>query len=189
MREHGSAGAAALLPVLVSQPTHPMFYKDDERHHRCNVCAAPFNIPPPTRNELMTSFTGAEIAALLTEGCIIGSDEVFSEELESQVGAMPFVQRLTSGYQHWIRGVYLITAVHTDDGTVSLPVKSEATLDRVRAELGGDLALEVGGRRHALVPGGDLAGVGADRLAPALAALRAPAVLLLSTAGPLNPKP
>ena len=52
MRSRGPAGAA-LLAVLVSQPTHPMFYQDDERHHRCNVCAAPFNIPPPTRNDLM----------------------------------------------------------------------------------------------------------------------------------------
>ena len=67
------------------------------------------------------SFTGAEIAALLTEGCIIGSDEVFSDELESQAGAMPFMQRLTSGYQHWIRGVYLITAVQPDDGTAARP--------------------------------------------------------------------
>ena len=26
--------------VLVSQPTHPAFYQDDVRHHKCNVCAA-----------------------------------------------------------------------------------------------------------------------------------------------------
>lgn len=24
--------------VLVSQPTHPAFYRDDVRHHKCNVC-------------------------------------------------------------------------------------------------------------------------------------------------------
>ena len=54
--------------VMVSQPTHPAFYEDDVRYHKCNVCAAEFNIPPPTRHELMQSFTGAEIAALIRKG-------------------------------------------------------------------------------------------------------------------------
>jgi hypothetical protein len=75
--------------VLVSQPTHPAFYQDDVRHHTCNVCAAAFNIPPPTRLELMRTFTGAEIAALISEGCIIASHRVFSDELERQLRAMP----------------------------------------------------------------------------------------------------
>lgn len=44
--------------VLVSQPTHPMFYEDDIRHHKCNVCMGEFTCPPPTRAELMESFTG-----------------------------------------------------------------------------------------------------------------------------------
>ena len=44
--------------VLVSQPTHPMFYEDDVRHHKCNVCLGEFTCPPPTRAELMESFTG-----------------------------------------------------------------------------------------------------------------------------------
>ena len=33
--------------VLVSQPTHPAFYQDDVRHHKCNVCAAVWREDPP----------------------------------------------------------------------------------------------------------------------------------------------
>ena len=64
----------------------------------------------------MQTFTGAEIAALISEGCIIGSHRVFSRELERQLATMPFVQRMVCGYKHWIRGVYLITGVNEDDG-------------------------------------------------------------------------
>jgi hypothetical protein len=75
--------------VLVSQPTHPAFYTDDVRHHECNVCKAPFTCAPPTRHELMQSFTGAEIAALIEPACIIAAHAVFSDELERQVEGMP----------------------------------------------------------------------------------------------------
>ena len=59
--------------VLVQQPTHPAMQRDDIRHHKCNVCTTEFTCAPPTRHELMQSFTGPEIAALLEEGCIIAS--------------------------------------------------------------------------------------------------------------------
>ena len=107
--------------VMVSQPTHPAFYEDDVRYHKCNVCAAEFNIPPPTRHELMQSFTGAEIAALISEGCVIGSHRVFSDELERQMETMHPIQRMMTGYPHWIKGVYLIVDVREDDGRISLP--------------------------------------------------------------------
>lgn len=41
--------------VLVSQPTHPAFYEDDVRHHKCNVCLSEFTCAPPTRHELMVT--------------------------------------------------------------------------------------------------------------------------------------
>ena len=31
---------------------------DDERQYTCNVCLSPYNCTPPTRGELMESFTG-----------------------------------------------------------------------------------------------------------------------------------
>ena len=67
--------------VLVSQPTHPRFYADDPRHHTCNVCKAAFTCAPPTRLELMSSFTGPELGALIQSECVIGSHQTFSEEL------------------------------------------------------------------------------------------------------------
>ena len=179
--------------VMVSQPTHPAFYEDDVRYHKCNVCAAEFNIPPPTRHELMQSFTGAEIAALISEGCVIGSHRVFSDELERQMETMHPIQRMMTGYPHWIKGVYLIVDVREDDGRISLPVRTDASLDRVRqrfqaeAERSGydGISLEVGGKKHTILAGvgsfeevkdGDVEGIKAT-----LAALKAPAMLVLAS--------
>ena len=51
--------------MVVDQHTHPAYYEDDVRHHVCSVCKATYTCPPPTRAELMETFTGAEIASLL----------------------------------------------------------------------------------------------------------------------------
>ena len=74
--------------VLVSQPTHPAMQRDDIRHHKCNVCTSAFTCAPPTRHELMQSFTGPEIAALIDDGCIIASGHHFSDELRRQIERM-----------------------------------------------------------------------------------------------------
>lgn len=114
--------------VLVSQPTHPAFYRDDERHHVCNVCKSGFTCAPPTRHELMESFTGPELAAYIEPGSIIGSNEVFDRELEAQLTRMPAFQRRASSYDHWIGGVYLITRVDRDDGLQIFPIKERSQL-------------------------------------------------------------
>lgn len=54
---------------------------------------------------------GPEIAALLAEGCIIGSHQIFSEQLEEQLSELPPLMRAASGYAHWMHGSYLITGV------------------------------------------------------------------------------
>ena len=171
--------------VLVSQPTHPAFYQDDLRHHRCNVCASPFNIPPPTRHELMASFTGAEIAALISEGCVIGSHRDFDAQLSHQLRTMDPLRRLVSGYKHWIGGVYLITSVTPDEGELEVPMRSANVLNAVRAKLTqtSDLSLDVGGRRVRLINKGDLAGAAADTdsLRVALERLEAPATIFMAT--------
>ena len=51
--------------MLVSQPTHPAFYDKDPRHFQCNVCKGMFTCEPPSRLELMSSFTGPELGALI----------------------------------------------------------------------------------------------------------------------------
>ena len=87
--------------VLVSQPTHPAFYRDDLRHHRCNVCASAFTNAPPTRHELMESFTGPDLAALIGPNYLIGAARVFSDELQRQLASIPAAHRRESGYEHW----------------------------------------------------------------------------------------
>ena len=161
------------------------FYQDDIRHHKCNVCSAEFNIPPPTRHELMASFTGAEIAALISEGCVIGSHPDFDAQLSSQMRRMDPLQRLVCGYRHWIGGAYLITGVVPDDGVETLPVRTDATLDAIRSRLGrggeNPLVLVVGGRARTVVAEGSLEGVAPERMEDALRQLRAPATLVLSS--------
>ena len=100
----------------VSQPTHPMYYERDQRHSVCNVCKETFNTPPPTRLVLMSSFTGAEIAAMIDVGFILGSHETFSDTLERKFSEMSPELRRVCGYEHWIKGAFLITSVNRDDG-------------------------------------------------------------------------
>ena len=99
----------------VSQPTHPMYYERDQRHSVCNVCKETFNTPPPTRLVLMSSFTGAEIAAMIDVGFILGSHETFSDTLERKFSEMSPELRRVCGYEHWIKGAFLITSVNRDD--------------------------------------------------------------------------
>mmetsp|Transcript_6092 Transcript_6092/g.20033 ORF Transcript_6092/g.20033 Transcript_6092/m.20033 type:complete len:584 (-) Transcript_6092:631-2382(-) len=101
--------------VVVSQPTHPMYYERDQRHSVCNVCKETFNTPPPTRLVLMSSFTGAEIAAMIDVGFILGSHETFSDTLERKFSEMSPELRRVCGYEHWIKGAFLITSVNRDD--------------------------------------------------------------------------
>lgn len=106
--------AACLLAwqrsVLVTQPTHPAFYADDVRQSVCNVCRTPYDRPPPSRRELMASFTGPELAALLEPGALIVCERETSAAMAAAMRASAQLGRRSS-LQHWIRGVYAITRV------------------------------------------------------------------------------
>eukprot|EP00747_Dinoflagellata_sp_TGD_P221190 gnl/TRDRNA2_/TRDRNA2_93061_c0_seq1.p1 gnl/TRDRNA2_/TRDRNA2_93061_c0~~gnl/TRDRNA2_/TRDRNA2_93061_c0_seq1.p1 ORF type:complete len:592 (+),score=112.62 gnl/TRDRNA2_/TRDRNA2_93061_c0_seq1:131-1777(+) len=172
--------------VLVSQPTHPSFYERDARHHTCNVCKADFKCAPPTRHELMSSFTGGEIAALIDANCIIAAHAVFSEELERQIQELPVIARGVSNYDHWIRGVYLITNVEEDDGILKVPISSETTLETLRERIGDDMAITIRGKRFRVAAEGALAGVPASGLRDAFLALSVPTSLVLVPEEPSN---
>jgi hypothetical protein len=165
--------------VLVTQPTHPRFWQDDVRHHQCNVCKAEFTCAPPTRHELMESFTGPELAALIEPGCVIGAHKVFSAELASQLESIPPVARFSCGYEHWIGGCYLITSVIADDGEVSIPVENDSQLDSIRSRLGAELSITIQGTELTLQPKGSLAGVPHEELGSRLATLRVPCHIVL----------
>ena len=139
--------------VLVSQPTHPRFYADDPRHHTCNVCKATFTCAPPTRLELMSSFTGPELGALIQSECVIGSHQTFSEELEAQLeqlggaDANPYARSLA----HWARGVYLIHTVEPAQNRFDIPLDSTAHLRAIASRLDDDLTMTIDGDALRLV--------------------------------------
>jgi len=165
--------------VLVSQPTHPSLYGNDIRHQTCSVCKTSFMCLPPTRHELMQSFTGHEIAALIETGCVIGAHEIFSKELENKLEELPEFVRSLCGYENWIHGVYLITGVEVEDGIQRLPLTNKRALERLRRELSDDLLISARGNQFRLLPEGSLAGVKEADLGTALCALETPCELVL----------
>eukprot|EP00929_Paragymnodinium_shiwhaense_P080644 TRINITY_DN42070_c0_g1_i1.p1 TRINITY_DN42070_c0_g1~~TRINITY_DN42070_c0_g1_i1.p1 ORF type:complete len:457 (+),score=86.47 TRINITY_DN42070_c0_g1_i1:114-1484(+) len=172
--------------VLVSQPTHPAFHDTDFRHQKCNVCKAEFTCPPPTRHELMESFTGPEIAALIDSGCVIAAHSAFSEELERQLQTMHPIMRHRSSYENWIRGVYLITEVTEMDGKQTVDIPRPEFLDRFRTRLDDDLSLVLHGKKYILAAGGSLEGTREDRMKEAFRQLNAPCSLVLALADPIT---
>ncbi|CAK0855388.1 unnamed protein product [Prorocentrum cordatum] len=159
--------------VLVSQPTHPAFYDSDVRHHKCNVCQAEFTCAPPTRHELMESFTGSELGALIDVGCVIASDELVSQEMERELAPLSERSRERSGCRHWIRGVFLITEVTPDDAQMEIPVRTARELEQLRLRLDADLGLAFHGRRLRLAARGSLAGASEQELPARFRELRA----------------
>ena len=157
--------------VLVSQPTHPAFYDRDPRHYVCNVCKGSFTCEPPTRLELMSSFTGPELGALMETGCIIASHAEFSAELRRQMEHMPPFLQERSSYAHWIAGCYLITEVAPLEPTLEAPVSSAQALDAIRDRLGDELSLQLNGQTLRLTSGGALEGNAEADLPTALAGL------------------
>jgi len=134
--------------VLVSQPTHPMFHGDELRHASCNVCKSEFTCPPPTRHELMSSFTGPEIAALIDVGCVVAASDEFTAELTHQLGTMPRALREASSYEHWCASAYAIASVDEDDGLYALEMNTERELTKFRDAVDLDtLVLSVRGKR------------------------------------------
>jgi len=94
----------------------------------------------------MESFTGAELAAMISPGCILGTDEAMSLQLDRQKeemlnprgrAAAPMrAQAAARTLDHWIRSVYLITAVVEDDGMVKVPLPSRAAKEALSRQLG-----------------------------------------------------
>ena len=164
--------------ILVSQPTHPAYWEDDERHRLCNVCKSTFTCPPPTRGELVSGFTGPEIAALIAKDCCIGAREYFTKSLEAQMAQDPVIG-IFSSYQHWIRGVYLITNVEDDDGKLSIAMRSLSELQSLKDKLNDDNTLEIrGSKKYKLCAEGDLSNIAEDKLRKEMTRLSTPAKLV-----------
>lgn len=165
--------------VVVGQPTHPAFHDRDIRHSKCNVCNSEFTCPPPTRQELMESFTGPEIAALIDEGCVIGAHETFSTTLRGQLQEMPTFMRRSSSYDHWINGCYLITSVEEERGQVSLPISDASTLQQFRMRLDDQLGFSLRGRRMRLACQAALADATTETIKDMFANISVPCTVVL----------
>jgi hypothetical protein len=183
--------------VLVSQPTHPAFYEDDVRHHKCNVCLAEYTCAPPTRGELMESFTGPEIAALLMPDRIICSRDIFSDALEQQVAGMSPSMRRYSSYEHWIKGAYLIYAVEQDKADIILPISEHSSVRTLLSSLNDKMEITLQGKTYRLVADKSLGHVAdsdssagdesnRDALRDALRTLRLPGEIVLSSTTPIT---
>eukprot|EP00036_Acanthoecidae_sp_10tr_P000655 CAMPEP_0182949906 /NCGR_PEP_ID=MMETSP0105_2-20130417/60498_1 /TAXON_ID=81532 ORGANISM="Acanthoeca-like sp., Strain 10tr" /NCGR_SAMPLE_ID=MMETSP0105_2 /ASSEMBLY_ACC=CAM_ASM_000205 /LENGTH=500 /DNA_ID=CAMNT_0025090207 /DNA_START=53 /DNA_END=1555 /DNA_ORIENTATION=+ len=111
--------------VLVTQPTHPAFYERDERQFTCNVCASPFSVEPPSRGEMMRSFTGPELAALLDKGCLIVCEPKTSEYMAGILEHNAHIRQVQD-MANWVESVYLITEIETsgasdgEDGIIAV---------------------------------------------------------------------
>eukprot|EP00944_MAST-04C_sp_MAST-4C-sp1_P002899 g2899.t1 len=103
--------------VIISQPTHPAFYARDERQFICNVCKSEFSVVPPTRAEMMASFTGDELANLLQVGCFIAATKETSQEMEETISDHYFIPQIRS-LAHWIKAVMLVIEVESDSSSV-----------------------------------------------------------------------
>ena len=103
--------------IIVSQPTHPAFYARDERQFICNVCKSEFSVVPPTRAEMMASFTGDELANLLQVGCFITATKETSQEMEETISDHYFIPQIRS-LAHWIKAVMLVIEVESDSSSV-----------------------------------------------------------------------
>ena len=107
----------------------------------------------------MASFTGPELGALVSEGCVIGAHEVFTEELERQMVGMSAISQASSSYAHWCGGCYLITSVTKAEARVELTIDSPDQLENMRARLGPELSFAMHGERLRLAAAGSFAGL------------------------------
>merc|ERR1712232_305220 len=144
--------------------THPDLYDIDQRQRVCNVCKAEFTCPPPTRTELLASFTGAELASLIEEGSLIGSAEHFSSEMEQQVSVYPEAIQHAIVCRHWVRGVFLIVKVVEDRAQPrKLNLEDDEARDMLLQRLGHTgRVFTLRGRRFFLAAEGELGSLTED---------------------------
>lgn len=170
--------------VLVSQPTHPDLYGDDVRHRICNVCKSSYTCEPPTRLELMQSFTGEELASLVAAGCLIGSARGFCSDVRRQLEGIPepLLEHVVD--RHWLDAVFLIVRVLEDSGPVDLRLRDADGLRTFADQLSEDWCWELQGRSFRLLFEGSLEAAAGlpDRAAKleAIRTLKVPASVKLS---------
>lgn len=101
---HSSCLAKWQYQAILNQNTHPKYQTGLEKI--CNVCLSEFRVKKHSREELMVSFTGAEIANMVTSSCLLVATEKSSKR---NVELMEQYEYLVDRLQHWTKSVFLIT--------------------------------------------------------------------------------
>jgi len=134
----------------------------------------------------MASITGPEIAALIDEGCLIGSAEDFSNDLLLQTEGFPESVRERVVCRHWIRGVFLIVKVVRDRHRepVQLKLDSDEEIFMLVDQLSEDAqTIHLRGRKFSIIMRGPLRHLQASsspaERREAIRALKAPVSLRL----------
>eukprot|EP00746_Dinoflagellata_sp_MGD_P003538 gnl/MRDRNA2_/MRDRNA2_106868_c0_seq1.p1 gnl/MRDRNA2_/MRDRNA2_106868_c0~~gnl/MRDRNA2_/MRDRNA2_106868_c0_seq1.p1 ORF type:complete len:620 (+),score=118.74 gnl/MRDRNA2_/MRDRNA2_106868_c0_seq1:131-1990(+) len=169
--------------ILTDQPTHPALYHRDERQEVCNVCQSKYTTKL-TRHELLSSFTGQEVATLIDKNSVLAAHHDFSLELERQLLQLPQGPREKSRF--WVGGVFVI--VNVVDGcnrTQILNLEFPEELAAVREKLLPNLEIWHGDSQCVLVNEGSLANAGCSitERRRALKELSVPARLVLRCNG------
>lgn len=113
-------------------------------------------------------------------GRIIASRDIFSDNLQRDVERFNPLLRSMCGYDHWIRGVYLITSVTADEQEKELTITSRSTIERIAELLEEDNTLMFEGQKLRLLREKSLQHVTSDEnLREELLALTLPATITL----------
>lgn len=118
--------------AILSQSTHPKYQTGLEK--KCNVCFSPFKTQQFTREQLMLTFTGAEMANLIQLGCLLIATEKSSAYNLRLVEQYP---HLESRVSYWTKSVFLITSIdrhqdRTDDLITGYGLTQEITRKRAK---------------------------------------------------------
>jgi hypothetical protein len=100
---HSNCLAKWQYQAILSQSTHPKYQTGLEK--KCNVCFSEFKVKQFTREELMLTFTGAEMANLIQVGCLLISTE------QSSVHNLRLIQQyeyLAPRVMYWTKNMFLI---------------------------------------------------------------------------------
>jgi erythromycin esterase-like protein/ubiquitin-protein ligase/putative AlgH/UPF0301 family transcriptional regulator len=100
--------------AILNQSTHPKYQSGLE--NTCNICQTEFNIKKFSRESLMVTFTGNEMANMIQVGCLLVATEKSSNHnlrLMSQYMDDP---KLCDNLAHWTKSVFLITSIFRQGG-------------------------------------------------------------------------
>jgi len=94
--------------AILSQSTHRKYQTDTEKF--CNVCGAEFRTKLYSRDKVMVSFTGAEMANMIEPGCLLVATEKSSMHT---LRLMEQYQDLQERLSHWVKSVFLVAQCWT----------------------------------------------------------------------------